>query len=45
MSLREISFLSDIVAIRRDIHAHPELAFKETRTAALVAQELAAYGL
>ena len=45
MSLREISFLSDIVDIRRDIHAHPELAFKETRTAALVAQELAAYGL
>ncbi len=45
MSLHDISFLTEIVAIRRDIHAHPELAFKETRTADIVARELAAYGL
>lgn len=41
----DLPFLADIVALRRDIHAHPELAFGETRTAALVARELAAYGL
>ena len=45
MSLHAIPFLSEIVAIRRDIHAHPELAFKENRTADLVARELAACGL
>lgn len=44
--------LDDIVAqadalraIRRDIHAHPELAFEETRTADLVAERLAAWGI
>lgn len=30
-----------LVAIRRDLHAHPELAFEETRTAGVVAAELA----
>jgi hippurate hydrolase len=34
-----------LLAIRRDLHAHPELAFNETRSAELVARELAAYGL
>src|SRR5689334_6247471 len=32
------------VAIRRDIHAHPELGFAETRTARLVAERLAEWG-
>ena len=41
----DIPFLADLVAVRRDIHAHPELAFKEARTADIVARELAAYGL
>ena len=34
-----------IVALRRDFHAHPELAFKETRTAGIIAERLAALGL
>ncbi|WP_332640640.1 amidohydrolase [Brevundimonas sp.] len=34
-----------VVAWRRDIHAHPELGFAETRTAALVAEHLRALGL
>jgi amidohydrolase len=30
---------------RRDIHAHPELGFDETRTAGLVAERLASFGI
>jgi len=36
---------ADITAIRQDIHAHPEPGFKETRTADLVADKLASYGI
>jgi len=35
----------DIKRIRRDIHAHPELAFKEHRTADRVAELLTAWGI
>jgi hippurate hydrolase len=45
MTLAHLDFLDDLLAIRRDLHAHPELAFNETRSAELVARELAAYGL
>ena len=45
MNLLALPFLSELVTIRRDIHAHPELAFNETRTADIIARELAAYGL
>lgn len=34
-----------VVAWRRDLHAHPELGFSETRTAAVVAEHLRALGL
>ncbi len=37
-------FRGDLVAWRRDIHAHPELGFEEQRTSALVAEKLAAFG-
>jgi amidohydrolase len=39
------SFHADLKAIRRDIHAHPELAFQESRTADLVAGKLAEWGV
>jgi hippurate hydrolase len=35
----------EMTAWRRDIHAHPELAFEEKRTAALVAEKLESFGL
>ena len=37
-------YLDELSAIRRDIHAHPELGFTEERTADLVARKLAEYG-
>jgi amidohydrolase len=37
--------LPDLVALRRDLHAHPELAFAEHRTAGIVADALRALGL
>jgi hippurate hydrolase len=38
-------FHDELTAIRRDIHAHPELGFEEHRTADLVAQKLAEWGI
>ncbi len=34
-----------IAALRRDIHAHPELCFEEVRTADLVAEKLTQWGI
>ena len=34
-----------LIAVRRDLHAHPELAFEEVRTAGVVAKELARMGI
>ncbi len=34
-----------LVEIRRDLHAHPELAFEEHRTASLIARELTRMGI
>ena len=42
---RIVQFHHDIRDIRRDIHAHPELRFQETRTAALVAERLQSWGI
>jgi amidohydrolase len=49
-ALRDISapvvdLLPDLVALRQDLHAHPELAFAERRTAGIVAQSLRLLGL
>ncbi len=35
---------AELTAWRRDIHAHPELGFEETRTSDMVAAKLAAFG-
>ena len=35
----------ELTAVRRDIHAHPELAFHEDRTSNLVADQLSAWGI
>src|ERR1700694_2275254 len=35
----------DLVAMRRDLHEHPELAFEEVRTSGIVAQRLLSLGL
>ncbi|CAG2158882.1 amidohydrolase [Cupriavidus numazuensis] len=37
--------IEEITAIRRDIHANPELGFEETRTAALIASKLSEWGI
>jgi amidohydrolase len=37
--------LPELVAIRRDLHAHPELGYAETRTSGVVQRELAAAGV
>jgi amidohydrolase len=34
-----------LIAVRRDLHAHPELAFQELRTAGVVARELGRLGV
>ncbi len=42
------SILADaaqIAALRRDIHAHPELCFQEKRTSDLIARQLAEWGI
>lgn len=44
-----VSFVAErqesLAAIRRDLHAHPELGFEEHRTAALVAERLHQWGI
>lgn len=43
---RDIDLLDgELIALRRDIHRHPELGFREVRTSALIAERLRAIGL
>jgi len=37
--------VQQLIETRRDLHAHPELAFEETRTASVVAERLKSIGL
>lgn len=38
-------FASELTAIRRDLHAHPEIGFEEVRTSGIVAEKLASWGI
>jgi amidohydrolase len=38
-------YYEELVAIRRDIHAHPEIGFEEVRTSGIVAEKLATWGI
>ncbi len=38
------SFVDEFIELRRDLHRHPELAFEEHRTGALVAERLEGWG-
>lgn len=40
-----VGWKSEISAIRRDIHAHPELAYEEVRTADIVSNALESWGI
>jgi hippurate hydrolase len=45
-NLKEVSLLhTEMAQWRHDIHAHPETAFEEQRTSALVAEKLESFGL
>jgi metal-dependent amidase/aminoacylase/carboxypeptidase family protein len=39
------AFAAEMRKWRRDIHAHPETAFEETRTSDIVAEKLESFGL
>ena len=39
------AYADELVAIRRDIHAHPEIGFEEKRTSEIVARMLASWGI
>jgi len=42
---RVAEFADELVTIRRDLHAHPEIGFEESRTSGIVAEKLAAWGI
>ncbi|WP_407169695.1 M20 aminoacylase family protein [Bradyrhizobium sp. ORS 111] len=39
------SFADELTAIRRDLHAHPEIGFEEVRTSGIVADKLQSWGI
>lgn len=45
MTAIDPALIQDVVAWRRDLHAHPEFGFEERRTAAFVAGRLREFGL
>ena len=45
LATRVAAVLPELIAVRHDIHAHPELGMEEHRTAALVAATLRSYGV
>src|SRR5438105_1765479 len=45
MVFDERSWHDEMIAIRRDLHAHPELGFEEERTSRVVAQRLDDLGI
>ncbi len=42
---RIAAFADELVGIRRDLHAHPEIGFEEVRTSGIVAEKLASWGI
>jgi amidohydrolase len=40
-----VAHAAEMAALRRDLHAHPELCFEEVRTADVVAAQLTAWGI
>ncbi|MDJ1159174.1 M20 aminoacylase family protein [Chelatococcus sp. SYSU_G07232] len=38
-------YADELTAIRRDLHAHPEIGFEELRTSSIVAEKLASWGI
>ena len=47
MAVKEeiVAFADEMRAWRRDIHAHPEIAFDEVRTSDIVAEKLESFGI
>jgi amidohydrolase len=45
LETRMANALPELIALRQDIHAHPELGLEEERTSALVATTLRSYGI
>jgi len=39
------SYLAELIALRRDLHRHPELGFTEERTSGVIARNLTGYGV
>ena len=38
-------FADELTAIRRDLHAHPEIGFEEVRTSGIIADKLTQWGI
>ena len=42
---RITAYADELTALRRDLHAHPELGFEEVRTSGIVAELLNGFGI